>query len=155
MFLFLFLFPVSSQVPALESVEQGGVSNHTEAAIIHKLLSLLIKVHQETVFQCRSVNTCYILSVLFFFFFLQAGCRPGDVGVIAPYRQQLKSISALLQSAAFTGVEVNTVDKYQGRDKALIVLSFVRSTLEEGTVRISTLFCPGSVAVCEPQRDLV
>lgn len=48
-FLFFFLFPVSSQVPALESVEQGGVSNHTEAAIIHKLLSLLIKVHQETV----------------------------------------------------------------------------------------------------------
>ncbi|XP_041642860.1 DNA replication ATP-dependent helicase/nuclease DNA2 [Cheilinus undulatus] len=93
-----------SMVPALESVEQGGVSNHTEAAIIYKLLSLLIK----------------------------AGCKPSDIGVIAPYRQQLKSISALLQSSAFTGVEVNTVDKYQGRDKSLIVLSFVRSTAEEG-----------------------
>uniref|UniRef100_A0A3B5AHF5 DNA replication ATP-dependent helicase/nuclease n=1 Tax=Stegastes partitus TaxID=144197 RepID=A0A3B5AHF5_9TELE len=91
-------------VPALESVEQGGVSNHTEAALIHMLLSLLLK----------------------------AGCKPSDVGVIAPYRQQLKSISALLQSSAFTGVEVNTVDKYQGRDKSLIVLSFVRSTAEEG-----------------------
>lgn len=32
------------QVPALESVEQGGVSNPTEAAIIHQLLWLLIKV---------------------------------------------------------------------------------------------------------------
>ncbi|XP_058484669.1 DNA replication ATP-dependent helicase/nuclease DNA2 [Solea solea] len=93
-----------SMVPALESVEQGGVSNHTEAALIHKLLSLLLK----------------------------AGCRPSDVGVIAPYRQQLKCISALLQSPAFTGVEVNTVDKYQGRDKSLIVFSFVRSTAEEG-----------------------
>ncbi|XP_053720332.1 DNA replication ATP-dependent helicase/nuclease DNA2 [Synchiropus splendidus] len=92
-----------SLVPALESVEQGGVSNHTEAAIIHLLLSLLLK----------------------------AGCKPSDIGVIAPYRQQLKSISALLQSPAFTGVEVNTVDKYQGRDKSVIVLSFVRSTTEE------------------------
>ncbi|KAM7014960.1 DNA replication ATP-dependent helicase/nuclease DNA2 [Tautogolabrus adspersus] len=93
-----------SMVPALESVEQGGVSNHTEAALVHKLLSLLIK----------------------------GGCKPSDIGVIAPYRQQLKSISALLQSSSFTGVEVNTVDRYQGRDKSLIVLSFVRSTAEEG-----------------------
>lgn len=38
------------QVPALESVEQGGISNPTEAAIIHKLLSLLIKVQQEACF---------------------------------------------------------------------------------------------------------
>uniref|UniRef100_A0A8D3BLX5 DNA replication ATP-dependent helicase/nuclease n=1 Tax=Scophthalmus maximus TaxID=52904 RepID=A0A8D3BLX5_SCOMX len=60
-----------------------------------------------------------------------AGCKPSDIGVIAPYRQQLKCISALLQSSAFTGVEVNTVDKYQGRDKGVIVLSFVRSTLGE------------------------
>uniref|UniRef100_A0A8C7Y3M3 DNA replication ATP-dependent helicase/nuclease n=1 Tax=Oryzias sinensis TaxID=183150 RepID=A0A8C7Y3M3_9TELE len=93
-----------SLVPALESVEQGGVSNHTEAALIHMLLSLLIK----------------------------AGCRPSDVGVIAPYRQQLKTIQALLQSPTFSGLEVNTVDKYQGRDKSLIVLSFVRSNTEEG-----------------------
>uniref|UniRef100_A0A3Q1FPZ8 DNA replication ATP-dependent helicase/nuclease n=1 Tax=Acanthochromis polyacanthus TaxID=80966 RepID=A0A3Q1FPZ8_9TELE len=92
-----------SMVPALESVERGGISNRTEAALIHMLLSLLIK----------------------------AGCKPSDVGVIAPYRQQLKTISSLLQSSAFTGVEVNTVDRYQGRDKSLIVLSFVRSTLGE------------------------
>ncbi|XP_072236496.1 DNA replication ATP-dependent helicase/nuclease DNA2 [Leuresthes tenuis] len=95
-----------SMVPALESVEQGGVSNRTEAALIHVLLSLLIK----------------------------AGCKPSDVGVIAPYRQQLKTISALLQSPAFTGVEVNTVDRYQGRDKSVIILSFVRSAAEEGNL---------------------
>ncbi|KAJ0056178.1 hypothetical protein NL108_003474, partial [Boleophthalmus pectinirostris] len=93
-----------SVVPALESVEQGGVSNQTEAEVVHLLLSLLIK----------------------------AGCKPSDIGVIAPYRQQLKSISGLLQSSTFIGVEVNTVDKYQGRDKSVIVLSFVRSTTEEG-----------------------
>lgn len=56
--------------------------------------------------------------------------------MIAPYRQQLKCISAALQSSAFIGVEVNTVDRYQGRDKSLIVLSFVRSTAEDGTVSL-------------------
>ncbi|XP_047437501.1 DNA replication ATP-dependent helicase/nuclease DNA2 isoform X2 [Mugil cephalus] len=95
-----------SVVPALESMEQGGISNHTEAALIHILLSLLIK----------------------------AGCKPSDIGVIAPYRQQLKVISALLQAPAFTGVEVNTVDKYQGRDKSLIIFSFVKSTSEDGNL---------------------
>ncbi|XP_028298854.1 DNA replication ATP-dependent helicase/nuclease DNA2 isoform X2 [Gouania willdenowi] len=93
-----------SKVPALESVEQGGISNYTEAALIQTLLSLLIK----------------------------AGCKPSDIGVIAPYRQQLKCLSALLQASVFTGVEVNTVDKYQGRDKSVIVFSFVRSTAETG-----------------------
>uniref|UniRef100_A0A3Q1JKG6 DNA replication ATP-dependent helicase/nuclease n=1 Tax=Anabas testudineus TaxID=64144 RepID=A0A3Q1JKG6_ANATE len=63
-----------------------------------------------------------------------AGCKPSDIGVIAPYRQQLKAISALLQSSAFIGVEVNTVDRYQGRDKSLIVLSFVKSTAEEANL---------------------
>ncbi|XP_030232476.1 DNA replication ATP-dependent helicase/nuclease DNA2 [Gadus morhua] len=96
----------TTQVPAYETVEQGGVSNHTEAALIHTLLSLLIK----------------------------AGCKASEVGIIAPYRQQLKSISSLLQATAFSGVEVNTVDKYQGRDKSVILLSFVRSTQEEGNL---------------------
>uniref|UniRef100_A0A4W5RRG7 DNA replication ATP-dependent helicase/nuclease n=1 Tax=Hucho hucho TaxID=62062 RepID=A0A4W5RRG7_9TELE len=52
---------------------------------------------------------------------------PSDIGVIAPYRQQLKAISGLLAGPAFSTVEVNTVDKYQGRDKSVIIVSFVRS----------------------------
>lgn len=78
----------------------------------------------------------HVLTFLLCFSF-QAGCKPSDIGVIAPYRQQLKAVSALLQASAFIGVEVNTVDRYQGRDKSLIVLSFVRSTAEEGNVRVS------------------
>ncbi|KAI4886215.1 hypothetical protein NFI96_005228 [Prochilodus magdalenae] len=90
------------EVPALETVEKGGVSNHTEAILVHALISLLLK----------------------------AGCRASDIGVIAPYRQQLKTISNLLAGAEFKAVEVNTVDKYQGRDKSVIIVSFVRSNPE-------------------------
>ncbi|TSK22614.1 DNA replication ATP-dependent helicase/nuclease DNA2 [Bagarius yarrelli] len=92
----------TSQVPALETVEKGGVSNRTEAILVHVLISLLIK----------------------------AGCKANDIGVIAPYRQQLKAISALLEGKCFRAVEVNTVDKYQGRDKSVIIVSFVRSHIE-------------------------
>ncbi|XP_021436666.2 DNA replication ATP-dependent helicase/nuclease DNA2 [Oncorhynchus mykiss] len=92
----------TTQVPALETVDQGGISNQTEAALVHGIVSLLLK----------------------------AGCRASDIGVIAPYRQQLKAISGLLAGPAFSTVEVNTVDKYQGRDKSVIIVSFVRSNLE-------------------------
>ncbi|KAI5617418.1 DNA replication ATP-dependent helicase/nuclease DNA2 isoform X1 [Silurus asotus] len=92
----------TSQVPALETVEKGGVSNGTEAILVHTLICLLLK----------------------------AGCRASDIGVIAPYRQQLKAISSLLEEDSFRAVEVNTVDKYQGRDKSIIIVSFVRSHTE-------------------------
>lgn len=64
----------------------------------------------------------------------QAGCKASDIGVIAPYRQQLKAISTLLEGESFRAVEVNTVDKYQGRDKSVIIVSFVRSHTD-GNVR--------------------
>ena len=58
------------------------------------------------------------------------------VGIISPYRSQLRVIKAALQrqlqlqghaSSQADRVEVNTVDRYQGRDKDCIILSLVRS----------------------------
>uniref|UniRef100_A0A673G9V3 DNA replication ATP-dependent helicase/nuclease n=1 Tax=Sinocyclocheilus rhinocerous TaxID=307959 RepID=A0A673G9V3_9TELE len=92
----------TSEVPAPETLEKSGISNHTEAILVQALVTLLLK----------------------------AGCRASDIGVIAPYRQQLKAISSLLQGDAFKALEVNTVDKYQGRDKSIIIVSFVRSNPE-------------------------
>uniref|UniRef100_A0A452TPH3 DNA replication ATP-dependent helicase/nuclease n=1 Tax=Ursus maritimus TaxID=29073 RepID=A0A452TPH3_URSMA len=89
----------TDKVPAPEQVEKGGVSNITEAKLIVFLTSVFIK----------------------------AGCKPSDIGIIAPYRQQLKIINDLLFHSSLRMVEVNTVDKYQGRDKSIILVSFVRS----------------------------
>uniref|UniRef100_A0A671L0V3 DNA replication ATP-dependent helicase/nuclease DNA2 n=1 Tax=Sinocyclocheilus anshuiensis TaxID=1608454 RepID=A0A671L0V3_9TELE len=94
---------ICTLVPAPETVEKSGISNHTEAILVQALVTLLLK----------------------------AGCRASDIGVIAPYRQQLKAISSLLQGDAFKALEVNTVDKYQGRDKSIIIVSFVRSNPED------------------------
>ncbi|XP_060141860.1 DNA replication ATP-dependent helicase/nuclease DNA2 isoform X1 [Globicephala melas] len=95
----------TDKVPAPEQVEKGGVSNITEAKLVVFLTSIFIK----------------------------AGCNPSDIGIIAPYRQQLKVINDLLAHSSLGMVEVNTVDKYQGRDKSIILVSFVRSN-EDGTL---------------------
>ncbi|XP_062832311.1 DNA replication ATP-dependent helicase/nuclease DNA2 isoform X3 [Anolis carolinensis] len=89
----------TEKIPAPEQIEKHGVSNMTEARLVLFLTSMFIK----------------------------AGCRPSDIGVISPYRHQLKVITDLMTSSQISKVEVNTVDKYQGRDKSIIIVSFVRS----------------------------
>ncbi len=60
---------------------------------------------------------------------LRMGVRPEWMGVITPYDDQRELISSLLPEE----VEVKTVDGYQGREKEVIVLSFVRSN-EQGEI---------------------
>ncbi len=56
---------------------------------------------------------------------LGMGVKPEWIGVITPYDDQRDLISSLLPE----GVEVKTVDGYQGREKEVIILSFVRSNM--------------------------
>lgn len=54
-----------------------------------------------------------------------------NVGVICPFRAQVELITTSLQAtlgeAVLADCEVSTVDKYQGRDKDVIILSTVKS----------------------------
>lgn len=56
--------------------------------------------------------------------FLSRGILEDDIGIITPYNSQVD----LIRQAVSTSVEIHTIDKYQGRDKDCILLSFVRST---------------------------
>lgn len=58
---------------------------------------------------------------------MRSGMPLRNIGVISPYRSQLRSMRKLLVDA----VEVDTVDKFQGRDKDCIVISLVRSNPEK------------------------
>ncbi|KJE89042.1 helicase [Capsaspora owczarzaki ATCC 30864] len=89
-------------VPALEVRVGEVLKNDTEASIVQQLMAAL----------------------------LEAGLAPNDVGVISPYRSQLKAIRHLINSVQ-RGVEMHTVDKYQGRDKECIIVSLVRSNAEK------------------------
>jgi len=80
-----------------ESVENRGYINRTEGAIIE---ALVLKFN--------------VLQV-----------KKDCIGVIAPYRAQIDHLTNLLSS--YLGVEINTVDKFQGRENKIILLSFVRS----------------------------
>jgi DNA replication ATP-dependent helicase Dna2 len=59
------------------------------------------------------------------------GVAPDEIGVVTPYRGQVKAIIACLARLECLGdsnpVEVHTVDRYQGRDKEVIIVSLVRS----------------------------
>lgn len=58
---------------------------------------------------------------------LAAGVSPADVGVITPYNLQVELLRSTLAAAGVKGVEVNSVDGFQGREKEAIVMSLVRS----------------------------
>lgn len=55
---------------------------------------------------------------------LAAGVRPDRIGVIAPYSAQVGRLAA---HPALSGVEVATINAFQGREKDAIAVSWVRS----------------------------
>ncbi|XP_048140826.1 DNA replication ATP-dependent helicase/nuclease JHS1 isoform X5 [Rhodamnia argentea] len=58
---------------------------------------------------------------------VESGIEEEDIGIITPYNSQ----AGLLRDAVCrTSVEIHTIDKYQGRDKDCILVSFVRSNKE-------------------------
>ncbi|KAI9369873.1 P-loop containing nucleoside triphosphate hydrolase protein [Aspergillus egyptiacus] len=57
---------------------------------------------------------------------VQAGVRPGDIAVITPYNGQLAVLSQMLREK-YPGLELGSVDGFQGREKEAVVVSLVRS----------------------------
>ena len=60
---------------------------------------------------------------------ISTGVAPTDIGVITLYRSQLALIKLSLRH--HSSVEMHTADKFQGRDKEVVVLSLVRSNEEQ------------------------
>jgi hypothetical protein len=56
-----------------------------------------------------------------------AGVRPEDIAVITPYSAQVRLLGELL---AVPGLEIDSVDGFQGREKEAVVVSLVRSNRE-------------------------
>jgi ATP-dependent RNA/DNA helicase IGHMBP2 len=58
------------------------------------------------------------------------GLPPSDIGVISPYAGQVAHVGALLIDLVEQGLEVDSVDGFQGREKEAIVFSAVRSNAD-------------------------
>lgn len=63
------------------------------------------------------------------------GIQGEDIGIITPYNSQ----ADLIRHCISTPVEIHTIDKYQGRDKDCILVSFVRSSKNPGNCNSSLL----------------
>lgn len=58
---------------------------------------------------------------------LDAGLKEKDIAVIAPYAAQVRLLRNRLQAR---GLEIDTVDGFQGREKEVVIVTFVRSNSE-------------------------
>jgi DNA polymerase alpha-associated DNA helicase A len=60
---------------------------------------------------------------------IDAGLRPESIAVITPYNGQLALLSRMLREK-YPGIELGSVDGFQGREKEAVVVSLVRSNAE-------------------------
>src|SRR5207302_5761912 len=80
-----------------------------------------------------------------------AGLSAGDVVVITPYAAQVR---LLRKQLAVPGLEVDSVDGFQGREKEAVVLSLVRSN-REGDVGFLADVRRMNVALTRARRKLL
>lgn len=85
---------------------------------------------------------------------LALGVAPGDVAVIAPYDGQVQRLRALLADRVEQGLEVDTVDGFQGREKEAVVVSLTRAN-EGGEVGFLADVRRMNVALTRARKKLV
>ena len=87
---------------AYHVTKSGTHYNEFEMRVIHNLVSKIL----------QSTNNC-------------------EIGIITPYRLQREKIKEILGDISDL-VEVDTVDRFQGREKDVIIFSFVRASGNAG-----------------------
>ncbi|KAK5695260.1 hypothetical protein LTR97_008766 [Elasticomyces elasticus] len=60
---------------------------------------------------------------------IEAGMKAEDIAIITPYNGQLALLSRILKER-FVGIELGSIDGFQGREKEAVVVSLVRSNAE-------------------------
>ena len=92
--------------------------------------TLLSKSREVLEAGSRITNHCeVILTTQLVESILTTGIAPTDVGVITLYRSQLALLKQSLRHRS--SVEMHTADKFQGRDKEVVILSLVRSNEQQ------------------------
>lgn len=89
---------------------------------------------------------------------LAAGLKPEQIGIIAPYSAQVSLLRATLLAFVPTqtdlaGLEIDTVDAFQGREKEAILLSFTRAN-SDGTLGFLTDVRRLNVALTRARRHV-
>jgi hypothetical protein len=85
---------------------------------------------------------------------LGRGLPPPDLAVITPYLAQARLLRELLDDALDAGLEVGTVDGFQGREKEAVIVDLVRSN-EDGALGFLTDVRRMNVAITRARRFLM
>ncbi|EHA48980.1 DNA helicase [Pyricularia oryzae 70-15] len=83
---------------------------------------------------------------------VDAGVKPEDIACITPYNAQLAVLAPLLKDR-FPGIELGSVDGFQGREKEAVVVSLCRSN-PDGEVGFLGERRRLNVAMTRPKRSL-
>lgn len=67
---------------------------------------------------------------------------PSDVLIVAPFNAHVATVHSALQAAGIDGVQVGTVDKFQGRQAPVVVYSMASSTAADAPRGVGFLFDP-------------
>jgi DNA replication ATP-dependent helicase Dna2 len=88
---------------------------------------------------------------------LSCGLDPSSIGVICPFRAQLRLLDecSFISTWKKAGLELSTIDRYQGRDKSVIILSFVRSNIKGKVGQLLSDFRRLNVAVTRAKYKLI
>ncbi|XP_053575344.1 NFX1-type zinc finger-containing protein 1 [Bombina bombina] len=86
-------------------------------------------------------------------YFLCQDYKPSQITILTTYTGQLFCLRKLMPAKTFSGVKVHVVDKYQGEENDIILLSLVRSNREGkvGFLQISNRIC---VALSRAKKGL-
>lgn len=85
---------------------------------------------------------------------LAGGLVPAQIGVVTPYAGQVAVLSSSMAALVDAGLEIDSVDGFQGREKELIVISAVRSNTA-GEVGFLADARRLNVAITRARRKLV
>lgn len=85
---------------------------------------------------------------------LALGVPASDIAVISPYDAQVQKLRQLLEAQLDAGLEVDTVDGFQGREKDAVIVSLVRSN-PDGELGFLADVRRMNVAITRAKRKLI
>lgn len=99
-------------------VKRRLYANFCEAALVLTLTQALLQVNVLLIEQKTCNNRHYNRIIIGIS--TQLNVAPESIGIMAPYTAQVEVLRGIMPDK---GIEVNTIDQYQGRDKSVIILS--------------------------------
>ncbi|KAL1896605.1 hypothetical protein Sste5346_004639 [Sporothrix stenoceras] len=131
-------FPETTEEEASTSKDNDGDAKAAKARLFgdskcNAMEALLVRQHVRTLVR-------------------DGGLRAADIAVVTPYNAQLALLSGPLKQE-FPGIELGSVDGFQGREKEAVIVSLVRSNTD-GDVGFLAEKRRLNVAMTRPKRSL-